>query len=230
VSPPARPLRPKDAATLIVLKADGADFRVLMGRRSDAHVFMPGQVVFPGGRVDRCDHRIPVGDELHPLVVEKLGLGFGENGPRRARAMALAAIRETFEETGVLIGSADAPRQRSRSPGWAPFLETGIVPRLAPLRLVARAITPPDRVRRFDARFFAVFADAIAGERTVPEKELKAPAWLTFEEARREPLPDITRTVLADLESRLAVDPRLSPETPVPFYRFRRGARIRAEI
>jgi 8-oxo-dGTP pyrophosphatase MutT (NUDIX family) len=230
VRPPARPLRPKDAATLIVLKRDGADFRVLMGRRSDEHVFMPGQVVFPGGRVDRCDHRVPVSDELHPLVMEKLGLGFGESGPRRARALALAAIRETFEETGVLIGSADGLRQRSRSRGWAPFLETGVVPRLAPLRLVARAITPPDRVRRFDARFFAVFADAIAGEREVPDDELKAPAWLTFEEARREPLPNITRVVLDDLASRLAIDPQLSPETPVPFYRFRRGARIRAEI
>ena len=230
MSDPVRQLRPKDAATLIVLKPDAGGHRVLMGRRSDAHVFMPGRVVFPGGRVDRGDHTVPVADALHPLVVEKLGFGLGDKGPRRARAMALAAIRETYEETGILIGAAAESRLRSRSRGWAPFLETGVVPRLAPLRLVARAITPPDRVRRYDARFFAVFADAIAGERAVPDDELKAPAWLTFEEARAAPLPQITRMILDDLEARLAADPMLSPEAPVPFHFTRRGVRMRETI
>lgn len=225
-----RRLRPKDAATLIVLKPDRCGYRVLMGRRSDAHVFMPGRVVFPGGRVEPGDHRVPVADALHPLVSEKLGLGLGDKGPRRARAMALAAIRETYEETGILIGAAAQSSLRSRSRGWTPFLETGIVPRLAPLRLVARAITPPDRVRRYDARFFAVFAEAIADERAAPDDELKSPAWLTFEEARATALPQITRIILDDVEARLATDPTLSPEAPVPFHFMRRGVRVRETI
>ena len=67
-------LRPKDAATLIVLRRDLGGIRVLMGRRSDAHVFMPGSVVFPGGRVDRSDRYGPALDALHPTVAEKLAL------------------------------------------------------------------------------------------------------------------------------------------------------------
>src|SRR5688572_13694594 len=66
--------RPKDAATLIVLRRDPDFIRVLMGRRSNAHVFMPGAVVFPGGRVDRSDRHGPALDELHPAVEAKLSL------------------------------------------------------------------------------------------------------------------------------------------------------------
>ena len=107
--------------------------------------------------------------------------------------MALAAIRETYEETGILIGKAHRVDGPAKSPAWAPFLAQGIVPTLAPLRLVARAITPPGHNRRFDARFFAVFADAIAAEVDVPDHELQSPAWLSFDEARAHNLAGITR-------------------------------------
>lgn len=218
-------VRPKDAATLIVLRRDPDAIRVLMGLRSDAHAFMPGKVVFPGGGVDRSDRHGPAHDDLHPAVARKLALAMPHPTPGRLRAIALAAIRETFEETGVLVGClAGAPR-KTRSPAWAAFLQTGIMPRLSPLRLVARAITPPKHNRRFDARFFAVFADAVAGQVAVPEGELQAPAWLTFDEARGRPLPEITRIVLDRLDARLGQDPDLDPCGPVPFFFVRRGLR-----
>ena len=215
-------LRPKDAATLIVLRRDGDATRILMGRRSDRHVFMPGAVVFPGGRVDRGDRSAPSCDGLLPDVEAKLGLRTRNAQPARARALALAAIREAFEETGILIGRA-GQGSRSRSAGWAPFLRHGIVPSLTPLRFVARAITPPRRSRRFDARFFAVSAEAIAAEVPVPDSELQAPAWLTFAEARQHPLPRITRAILDGLELRLQHDPELAPGGPVPIHFMRRG-------
>ncbi len=220
---PAPALRPKDAATLIVLRRDADATRVLMGRRSEGHAFMPGAMVFPGGRVDRADWRAPTADALQPMVQEKLLANMGNADPRRARAIALAAIRETYEETGVLIGRKVDTVPRSRAPGWRPFLEAGVVPTLSPLRLIARAITPPGRTRRFDARFFAVFDEAIAGEVDVPDDELQEPAWLSFAEARSSNLMRITQAVLNRLEARLEQDPDLAGDAPIPFYFARRG-------
>ena len=66
-------LRPKDAATLLVLDpSQGGSPRVLMGRRHQRHRFMPGMFVFPGGRVDPQDSRIPVTGAYHPQVAHKL--------------------------------------------------------------------------------------------------------------------------------------------------------------
>ena len=71
----AGPKRPRDAATLILLDRKAGDFRVLMGRRHMRHAFMPGKFVFPGGRTDPADSRIPVAAGLHPEVESKLAGG-----------------------------------------------------------------------------------------------------------------------------------------------------------
>lgn len=215
--------RPKDAATLIVLRREADRYRVLMGRRSDRHAFMPGAVVFPGGRVDRADWLAPSADKLHPNVEAKLALAVRKPDPRRSRAIALAGIRETFEETGVAIGRMGPATSGRRNRAWRPFLATGVVPMLSPLRLIARAITPPRRSRRFDARFFAIFEEAIAAEVEAPDDELHNPCWLTFGEARDLRLPRITRAVLDLLEARLAQDRDLAADAPVPFYYMRHG-------
>jgi 8-oxo-dGTP pyrophosphatase MutT (NUDIX family) len=216
-------LRPKDAATLIVLRRDPDGVRLLMGRRSLRHVFHPDKVVFPGGRVEGFDRLAPTIDELHPAVEAKLRVGGRRNS---VRSIALAAIRETFEEVGVVIGEKGMVRFGRRIPeSWAAFLDMGLLPSLSRLRFVARAITPPGRIRRYDARFLAVFADAIAAEVRVAEEELISPAWLSFDEARASPLPTITRRILDGLERRLADDPELNPETPVPFHYAKHGKR-----
>ena len=230
---PAPALRPRDAATLIILDRDGPEPRLLMGRRHDRHVFMPGKFVFPGGRVDRGDGRARALDELHPEVAAKLALRPGGSMSRsRARALALAAVRETYEEAGLLIG-----RRTGRSPAasgpWAAFAERGVVPALSAFRFLARAITPPGRPRRFDARFFVVEAAEIGARLESPagpSGEFDALAWLTLSEALGLELPAITRVVLDELKAKLHAPDGLVPGAPVPFYFMRHGRFVRELI
>jgi 8-oxo-dGTP pyrophosphatase MutT (NUDIX family) len=215
------PKRPRDAATLILLDRAGGEFRVLLGRRSRKHAFMPGRFVFPGGRTDAADARVPVSRGLHPAEEAKL-IGTGSRATAaRARAIALSAIRETYEEAGLLIGHK-APFEASQE-GWSAFCEHGVEPGLDALRFVARAITPPGRVRRFDTRFLAAWRDDVAVELAEggPTQELEELCWLPIEEAREAEVPTITRTVLGDLQARLSDDPQLKPGGPVPFYYLR---------
>ena len=211
-------LRPKDAATLVLVRRDEDAPRVLMGKRHGDMVFMANKYVFPGGRVDPCDQRIAVGGNMKPHVHAKL---VQSASPSRARALALAAIRETFEEAGILVGERARNLPRTRS-AWSRFFAHGVAPRLDALDYIARAITPPNRTRRFDARFFMADANAIAHQLDAAHSnELLTPCWLTFAEARALDLPSITREVLNQAEARLADG--VDPERPVPFYRFLRG-------
>jgi len=210
-----QPLRPKDAATLVLVKRDGDTPRVLMGLRPGSMAFMANKYVFPGGRLDPGDLRIRSASELLPHVATRTGVA-----PARARGLALAAIRETFEETGILLGERAAKVPRTRAPAWAKFFAHKVMPRLDSFEMIARAITPPNRTRRFDARFFMADADAIAHQLDAAEnEELLKPEWLTLEEARALDLPSITRTVLGEVEARLSGD----IARPMPFYRFSRG-------
>lgn len=221
------PKRPRDAATLILLDRSGSEMRVLIGRRHSRHAFMPGKFVFPGGRTDASDSRVPVAASLHPSEERKLSAG-GITAAR-ARAIAMSAIRETYEEAGLLIG-----RHGDFCTGtadWQGFVEHGVFPALDGLRFIARAITPPGRVRRFDTRFLAAFRDEVAVEIEGggPTDELEEIVWLPLAEAHEADIPTITRTVLGDLASRLADDPELSPGGPVPFY-YMRHNRFRRDI
>jgi len=212
-------LRPKDAATLVLVKREGREPRVLMGQRHGNMAFMANKYVFPGGRVDPADMRIPVTSELRPHVAARAGHG---STPARARGLALAAIRETFEETGVLVGEHSDQVPRTRAPAWQKYFAHKIVPRLDKLEIIARAVTPPNRTRRFDARFFMADANAIAHElEEAANEELLTPAWLTLTEARALDLPSITRTVLDEVEARMSEG--ADPSRPIPFYRFARG-------
>lgn len=189
--------RPKDAATLILIRRDGPEPRLLMGRRHAAHTFMPDKWVFPGGRVDRSDFRASVTGELRPEVA---ALVARSGPPARAgtlpRALAVAAVRETWEETGLVLGRLEQGR---------------LLPDLAPLALVAHAVTPPGRVRRFDARFFSADASALQSlERTPGSGELEEIAWFTFAQALDLDLPSITRFVVSELAQRES-----DPDRPV---------------
>jgi 8-oxo-dGTP pyrophosphatase MutT (NUDIX family) len=214
------PMRPRDAATLMLLDRVGAEVRVLLGRRHAAHAFMPGKLVFPGGRTDPGDSRIQVAAPLHPAEAAKLSATTARNSAARAQAIALSAIRETYEEAGLLIGRP-GPFATGRS-GWRGFAEQKVQPALGMLRFVARAITPPGRVRRFDTRFLATWRQevAVALPGGGPTRELSELAWLPLDAAMAADVPSITRTVLGELASRLADDPELLPGGPVPFYRM----------
>jgi len=212
----AKLARPRDAATLIIVRRDGPAPRLLMGRRNGGHDFMPDKWVFPGGRIDRADFHAPVATELRPEVLTRLE----RTGPaRRVRALALTAIRETFEETGLLLAKP-VPVRPSAGP-WKPFLDQGVAPDLEALDFVARAITPPYRPKRFDARFFMAEADRLVSlERQADCGELDEIAWVDLDEARKLDLPAITLFVVNEVAERLQ-----QPGRPAPYMRFANNKR-----
>jgi len=221
----ARALRPRDAATLIIVDGSSGEPRVLLGRRRLDMVFMPGRYVFPGGRVDPADKLVEVEDDLKPRDLEKLLVAMkGTPSPARARALALAAVRETFEEAGLLIGTPLGQGVVPKGPPWQDFFATGYRPALAQLTFFARAITPPGRPRRFDTRFFCVQADAIVHRVKIANGELLDLEWHSIAQARSLELPNITRVVLEDLGERIAAGALQTGDMPVPFYHRRNGS------
>jgi 8-oxo-dGTP pyrophosphatase MutT (NUDIX family) len=139
--------------------------------------------------------------------------------PRRGRALALAAVRETFEETGLMLGR---PGEGRGAGPWREFLARGVLPDLAPLSFVARAITPPGRARRFDVRFFMADADALLSLDPGPGcGELDEIAWIPISETKGFDLPAITRFVVQETAERLA-----APDRPAPFVRMVRGKHV----
>lgn len=192
-------IRPRDAATLILTRSRAGRAEVLMGRRAPGHVFMASKWVFPGGRVERADFTAPCAADLPQ---RELALLSREMPERRARALAMAAVRETHEETGVIVGRPAS--FRSVAGPWRDFLSTGHQADLAGLRYIARAITPPGRPRRYDARFFLADADAMdLPARTDHGDELERVAWIPLDELGDLPLPAITRFVVGEVKQRL---------------------------
>lgn len=217
-------LKPRDAATLVILDRSGVSPRVLMGKRRDDLVFMAGKYVFPGGRVDPTDRQVPLAADLRPQEASKLLVQMrGKPTKVRARSLALAAIREAFEEAGLLIGSKGQGKGHV-PPNWQNFIARDVVPSLERLTFFARAITPPGRPRRFDTRFFTIDAKAIADRIGHNDGELSALDWLTLDEARALDIPRITRLVLEDLGEQLADGTLDSGTNPVPFYYQRNGS------
>lgn len=193
----------RDAATVILVRRGGGAPRVLMGQRGAGASFMPSLFVFPGGAVDPSDSAIPGFQGLIPKEAARHGAGAG--------ALAACAIRELWEETGLRLGTPGAFQ------GWAGFGATGLAPCARPLRTVFRAITPPGRPRRFDARFFLADAAEIADDLddfSAADAELSHLTWLTLEEADALPTPFVTKVVLAEIAARLE---HPEADLPVPF-------------
>jgi len=140
--PKARALRPRDAATLIIVDSSSGEPRVLLGRRRLDMVFMPGRYVFPGGRVDPADKLVDVEDDLAQRELERLMVAMkGTRSVARARSLALAAVRETFEEAGLLIGTPLGEGAVPNVPNWKEFFATGYRPALSRLTFFSRAIS-----------------------------------------------------------------------------------------
>ncbi|MEM8591811.1 MAG: NUDIX domain-containing protein [Pseudomonadota bacterium] len=189
----------RDAATVILHREIAGTAHVLMGQRGAKAAFMPSKFVFPGGAVDADDARVPLAAPLP----DPCGTRLKEDSARDlSHALAVAAIRELWEETGLALGRA-AP-WRDAPADWQSFAARGLQPDASALRFVFRAITPPGRPRRFDARFFLVPAEALA---TDPDDfsnasdELSHLQWVPLSEARSLDLPFITEVVLAEVAS-----------------------------
>jgi 8-oxo-dGTP pyrophosphatase MutT (NUDIX family) len=221
-------VRPRDAATLILVDRSGSVPKVLLGKRHAAHKFMPGKFVFPGGGVDPTDKAMPVAGALDLQAEMRLMQRFHKASPLRARALALAAIRETFEETGLLLGRRGEAAAKAPPGAWSEFARHNVLPDLRNIRFVGRAITPPGRLRRFDARFFTMDASAIAHRvdgMTGPDAELVELVWMPLTEAKRLDMPAVTAVMLEELDARITDG--FGHDLPVPFYRMVRGSFLR---
>lgn len=213
--------KPADSASIVIIDRRGGVPHVLMGRRHERHVFYPGAYVFPGGRVDRDDGFAPLATQLAPETISRLKARMsGKPSDRRARAIALAGIREAFEEAGILIGRP-GPIPDEAPKDWRPFLEHGLLPDPAGLVYFMRAITPPRRPRRFDNRFFAIESSAIAIDLPRdkrPTDELGKLVWVSLDEAATLKMASVTQVALHELRVRLAAPGGLAAELPIPYY------------
>jgi len=205
----------RDAATVVVLRDRAGRPSVLMGQRGEAAAFLPSKYVFPGGAVDDADANVPLAAPLPSPCRERLR---EESTLDLADALAAAAIRELWEETGLLLGRPGA-WPGTPPPDWAGFAASGNLPSAEGMQFIFRAITPPGRTRRFDARFFLVDAERLAGDPddfSAACDELSHLHWVPLDEARALDLPFITEVVLAETARRLH-EP--APPASVPFFR-----------
>lgn len=206
----ALPIR--NAATIITVRKDRENPRVLVGQRGAHAAFMPNKYVFPGGAIDENDQNISLLEPLPELETERLRKQSNCTPP----ALAAAAIRELWEETGQILG---APAQWPDPPrGWRGFAKTGHRPSARHLRFVFRAITPKGGARRFDARFFLLDAEHLSSDPddfSRAEDELSHLHWAPLSEIRALDLPFITQIVLAEVQKLITQD---GPAPSVPFF------------
>ncbi len=205
----------RNAATVIVLRDRATAPRILMGQRGAKAVFMPNKFVFPGGAVDAGDAHIPLAAPLPDLCVSRLA---EDADSTLAHAISVAAIRELWEETGLVLGTPGT-WQGSVPDDWETFAATGHLPSASALQFNFRALTPPGRPRRFDARFFLVDADDIATDLDnfdAASDELSHLQWVPLSEARSFDMPFITEVVLAEVEARTS---DRNPPASVPYFK-----------
>ena len=212
-------VRPQDAATVIIWRRNNNHAEVLMGERSREHKFLPQRYVFPGGRVDNNDSRVRTATELSVPVTAQLGRTTRRG---RAKSIAIAAIRETFEETGLIIGGEDPSPHRPSPKGWEKFFSAGYAPALDRLEYIARAVTPVFRPIRFDARFFMIHADYVVGD-LKSSGELENLEWIPFHETQRFELAIVTRNVLSYAEGIIKAPKLQSPRRKIPYFKHLNG-------
>jgi 8-oxo-dGTP pyrophosphatase MutT (NUDIX family) len=197
-------VRPRDAASLILLRGAGDDLEVLAGRRPRHAGFMPGVYVFPGGAIDPPDR-----------IAWSVEAGTESLGPKLVRS-ARAALRETWEEVGVLIGRtagspppasvgtvSRAPPEGSRAiptsaalPIEHAYRDHRLVAAMDVLTYVGRAITPSHSTRRFNTRFFLGDGGNVFGEPAASD-ELEDVRWHPIGRGPLESIRDVTRFMLA---------------------------------
>jgi 8-oxo-dGTP pyrophosphatase MutT (NUDIX family) len=204
-------VRPRDAASLILLRGAGDEIEVLVGRRSLSARFMPGVYVFPGGAIDPPDR-----------VAWSIESGADTLPPRLARA-ARAAIRETWEEVGVLVGKpaeTPSPNRPAATPVEAAFRERGVTAAMDRLTYVGRAITPSHSFRRYNTRFFLGDGASVFGEPAASE-ELEDAGWRRIEQDMLDGFRDVTRFMLA----RAIAIRRGTAEGAAPLFYWAKNAR-----
>lgn len=218
--------RPHDAATLILTRRTTGGVDVLMGRRSRKASFIPDAFVFPGGRVDPIDADVTPATALDESLVPYMAVG---GSAARARMFAMTAVRETFEETGLLLvqpGDVGEPGDGRGSDSWLALRNMKLAPNLQPLDYVGRAITSPNSKIRFHARFF--MADAAHCQGTLGGSgELSELAWIPLDDAVNLPIVDVTEFMLGEIkrltaaaEDRARARPLFSYRNQITYVRY----------
>lgn len=208
----------RHAATVVLWRQQaGGSVQVLMGQRGDKAAFMPSKYVFPGGAVDSADADVVLADGLPAACALRLQV----DTAIAPETLAAAAIRELWEETGLALGVSGtwaAPPPPDEGYDWAGFAARGLVPCAGAMQFIFRAITPPGRSRRFDARFFLVPATQIPGDIddfSAASDELSHLHWIDLAATRSLDLPFITEVVLAEVAAVLRDGPASGG---VPFF------------
>lgn len=223
-------VRPQYAAAIILIDRSGAAPKVLLGRRNKALKFLPGKYAFPGGRLEPDDKLMVGTGALDDVSASRLTLHRARRAPP-PHAFALAAIRELFEETGLLLGKPPEAAVKTVPPVWQAFAEYGFAPNIAPLRFFARAITPPAFPRRYDTSFFLLDASEIAHRIdgcVTDDTELVELVWATPEDGVNLDIPIINAMILRELAVRLKDD--VPEQRPVPLFYERNRRWIREEL
>jgi 8-oxo-dGTP pyrophosphatase MutT (NUDIX family) len=192
----AKKVRPVDAAGLVLIRAGkGGEPEILLGRRHTKAGFLPDIYVVPGGRVDPADNA-PSGfsESLTPAVAAALHSGGSRRPPL---AFPRAALRETFEETGLLIGIPGKPRSESSAPIWQAYRDAGIAPPFGAIDFICRAITPVTSRRRYNTRFFLADGDQAQGP-IRGDGELEDLAWRPASRLGGLEIVDVTQYVLEE--------------------------------
>ena len=227
-------LRPLDAAGLLLIR-DNAGPEILLGRRRRRARAFPGQYVFPGGLVEAAD-RQPSG---YPERLPVPAAGLDGQTRRKLAVFARTALRECYEETGLLLvapeRTARPDRAACRHRVWHAFAARGETPAFGALLPVARAITPRGYTRRFHSRFFLALLGTSARARPADpalplagDGELEDLAWVPLAETRRLPLADANSGVLDEVLSRVLPHhrsggpwPGALAGTPAPCFTWR---------
>ena len=203
-----RPVTPRAAGSLVLVRQVATGPEVLLGRRAGRHRFMPDVFVFPGGRLDTEDRNV---EPIRPLPATTLAQVTRHTDEITARALAVAAVRETFEETGLALG-----RQESH----------GFRPDLGDIEYLGRAITPSRNPIRFHARFFLTRVGNGAGT-LGGSGELLDLDWYPIEAALKLPIVDVTEFMLSEVAAHLGPE---GPRRRLPIFGYFRGKmRIRRE-
>jgi len=212
-----RAARPRIASTIVLTHGPKDNPHILMGQRSSKHDFMPSVYVFPGGRVDRGDSYVDYAGDLSARTETILEAAFS---PRKARAVVLASVRETYEETSLLLGQSGTTTRNINHPSWDAFRQAGLKPTLDGIEVFGRAVTPPHRHKRFDAWFFVKHLETPSLPEIADSAELLNVGWFTFDEIWELELQRATQMMLKVLQQYLAYD---RPPTHIFYSHAKRG-------
>lgn len=189
---PKKPVTPRHAASLVLLRDGAGGLEVLMGRRPLAARFMPGVYVFPGGAVEDGDFLFRTSRPLADHVTARLTR---KAEPALAHALAWTALRETWEETGLMLGGPGDADGMPDCRALNAFTADGLTPDLAGLDYLMRAVTPRYVPVRFNTRFFIADGSAAAGA-IKQLTELEDVGWRRIDEALGLEIANVTEIVL----------------------------------